>query len=625
MPLKAQFSSKYSYVFVLGLVLLLFTAHQIHLADTREMNALDWMTRLRGAQPASDEITIVEVDDASLAAIGEWPWPRSQHAALLEILSYFHPKLVFFDVLFTEPGGNPADDEALAAQVENLGNVVLPFYYYQIKPFGAFFPIPALGHAAKAIGFVNVEPDQDGVTRRVKAFLRTGEGVFYHPAIQMKLLTLKDAEEQKAWFAKLPLDHQNRFWINYPGPVTSFRRISFFEVIRLAVNQQKDQLEDYFKDRIVMIGHTATGTTDLRPTPFSPVDLGISIQASAVHTLLTGRYLRQVAWPFHLSLLFLLTFSTAWVVRNKALRTGLLFSLGVIVIYAVMVYLSLTLGRIIFPLVIPEAAIVSTYFLMLLIKYLGIRFKEELIGRELKMASRIQEAFLPHKTPDIESVDVAFSCQFAKEVGGDFYDWTDLGEGRLALCIGDVSGKGVPASLYMAKTISEFRREERLHDSAGEVCSALNSSLASTETAGMFVTMLYVVIYTAQREMNFAVAGHDPMVYYHAGAKTAELVEVDGGTPLGLFEGMDYPTQNRKCEPGDLFFMISDGVKELRNPKGEEFGMQRLQEIILQAGKEGIAAAEIIQRVQTAMLNFHKHSVPHDDRTMVCVRFRESK
>ena len=162
-------------------------------------------------------------------------------------------------------------------------------------------------------------------------------------------------------------------------------------------------------------------------------------------------------------------------------------------------------------------------------------------------------------------------------MGGDFYDCQDFRDGRIALCIGDVSGKGVPAALYMAKAIHDFRREAGKNTLPGAVCGIFNDLLAHSGASGMFLTFFYGIVDPAHGKFIFCNAGHEPMIVYRKAGDKAEIFKSVQGTPLGLFEGTHYETAEISFGPGDAFLLLSDGVKELRDPRGKEFGAEKLR------------------------------------------------
>ncbi len=621
MPPKAQISGNQKFFCVLALSLILFVLHFFHLIEFHELDAIDLRLKLRGEHKASPEIVIVEIDDASLAAIGQWPWPRSIHAVLLDVLANYQPRLDFFDVLFTEANPDPAEDEKLKFAIRKSGNVLLPFYYYSEKPFGAFFPIPPLRESVTNVGFENIDPDRDVRLRRIRASIDSGTEVFYHPALLIGSCLEGDCKVAANQAKRIPQDKQNRFWINYPGPISAFKRVSFSQVIAAAGTDVDETMKKIFAGKVVIIGHTATGTTDLKPTPFSASEVGVAIQASAIDTILNKKFLRSSPWFLDFVILLFLSFLAAGFAEFFTPMRGLGITIGLVSVYAVLNFLLFVGLGWILPLFLPMAGAGLSYVGMLFFKYLEILFQGQLLSRELQTAARIQETFLPHETPTVPGVDAAFECHFAKQVGGDLYDWSDFGNGQLGICVGDVSGKGVPAALYMAKVISDFRREIKPELSPGKVCDKMNQILTSGGSSGMFLTLFYGVIHQHSQKLDFTSAGHEPLIFYRHSEQRAEIIGEGAGKPLGLFEEELYETREILWQKGDAFLLLSDGVKELRNPQGQEWGIETLKNLFQKEAAKGSSAREIVDHLFKEMQHHQKGVAAHDDRTLFCVKF----
>ena len=147
MPQK-QVSPVRNYGIIFAVVTLLFFVDYFHLINFHELDAVDLRLVIRGPRPAHSKIVIVEIDDGSIRALGQWPWPRSIHAVLLNALSRYEPRTVFYDVLFTESSIDPTEDEKLGFAAEKTNQSIFPFYYHSAKPLVAFFPIKPVRESA---------------------------------------------------------------------------------------------------------------------------------------------------------------------------------------------------------------------------------------------------------------------------------------------------------------------------------------------------------------------------------------------------------------------------------------------------------------------------------------------
>lgn len=199
--------------------------------------------------------------------------------------------------------------------------------------------------------------------------------------------------------------------------------------------------------------------------------------------------------------------------------------------------------------------------------------ERERIQQELQVAALIQQTLLPKELPSIPGWSVDAFYRPARAVGGDFYDFIQLGPDRLGVVIGDVTDKGVPAALVMATCRSMLRAAAQNHDSPSAVLQDVNSNLVVEIPPAMFVTCLYAIIDTTAGEVVFANAGHNlPYV-----RNTAGVIELRAtGMPLGLMPDMTYEEKTHVLQDGDVMVLTSDGITEAHNPSGEMYGFGRL-------------------------------------------------
>ncbi|HZY64549.1 MAG TPA: GAF domain-containing SpoIIE family protein phosphatase [Rubrobacteraceae bacterium] len=200
--------------------------------------------------------------------------------------------------------------------------------------------------------------------------------------------------------------------------------------------------------------------------------------------------------------------------------------------------------------------------------------ERERIEQELRVARLIQQTLLPKSVPEPEGYQLGAYYQPAREVGGDFYDFLELDDGRLGLVVGDVTDKGVPAALVMATTRTMLRAAAQRFDSPGEVLERVNDVLYPDIPQNMFVTCLYAILDPQSGRLRYANAGHDlPYLRHESGV--AELRAI--GMPLGLMPGMGYEEKEAALEDGDTVLFYSDGLVEAHAPDKEMFGFPRLQ------------------------------------------------
>jgi serine phosphatase RsbU (regulator of sigma subunit)/anti-sigma regulatory factor (Ser/Thr protein kinase) len=237
----------------------------------------------------------------------------------------------------------------------------------------------------------------------------------------------------------------------------------------------------------------------------------------------------------------------------------------------------------------------------------------ERIEQELRVATTIQQNFLPRELPDLPGWEVSAYYRPAREVGGDFYDFIELPEGRIGIVIGDVTDKGVPAAMVMAATRSVLRASAQRVVSPGEVLERVNELMCPDMPAKMFVTCLYGVLEPASGRFRFANAGHN-LPYVRTGEGSAELRAT--GMPLGLLPGIAYEETEAQLEPGETMLLHSDGVAEAHGPAADMFGFPRLQDVVGARSGRG----EVIDRVLTELGRFTGSGwEQEDDITLVAL------
>src|SRR5215216_2773454 len=212
--------------------------------------------------------------------------------------------------------------------------------------------------------------------------------------------------------------------------------------------------------------------------------------------------------------------------------------------------------------------------------------KRERVEHDLRMARSIQQASLPKEVPTLEGWRITPYYKPAREVGGDFYDFHLLPEGRLGLVVGDATGKRVPAALVMSTTCGMLQLAARALDtsSPGEVLERVNEALTVRIPANMFVTCFYATLDPNNGSLSYANAGHD-LPYLHRGRGEAEELRARG-MPLGLMSAMGYEEKEIELDVGEGVFFYSDGLVEAHDPKGEMFGFPRLQALIAEHDEE---------------------------------------
>jgi serine phosphatase RsbU (regulator of sigma subunit)/anti-sigma regulatory factor (Ser/Thr protein kinase) len=221
--------------------------------------------------------------------------------------------------------------------------------------------------------------------------------------------------------------------------------------------------------------------------------------------------------------------------------------------------------------------------------------QRERIDNELKVAQLIQQQFLPQQAPAPDGWTVRPHYRPAREVGGDFYDFIALPEGRIGLVVGDVTDKGVPAAMVMATTHSILRSDAPRLVDPGAVLSRANELLCAEMPPNMFVTCLYAVLDPATGHLRFANAGHNlPCIHTPDGVVEPRAT----GMPLGLMPGLSYEEQEVTVAPGSAFLLYSDGIVEAHDPNGELYGFPRMRSLVGRTAPDGDLIAAVLEDLE---------------------------
>ncbi|MBZ5637674.1 MAG: SpoIIE family protein phosphatase [Acidobacteriia bacterium] len=235
---------------------------------------------------------------------------------------------------------------------------------------------------------------------------------------------------------------------------------------------------------------------------------------------------------------------------------------------------------------------------------------------ELEQAAEIQRRLLPNDAPAVEGADLAGFNTSCRTVGGDYYDFFPLTDGRVAVVLADVSGKGLPASLLMASLQARVQVLLEEPDDLPRLMSRLDRMMSKSCPGNRFVTMFLCVLDPRTGEMAYCNAGHNPPLLARAEGQVEQLR--GGGTVLGMFPDLGYEEKRCRMEPGDLLTLFSDGVTEASSPADEEFGEERLARLL--AGARGISAEAVLDLIGKTLAEWTAGAPPTDDITVVAIR-----
>ncbi len=316
--------------------------------------------------------------------------------------------------------------------------------------------------------------------------------------------------------------------------------------------------------------------------------------------------------------------AAGWMVEGSPLAVDALLGFITAGIVGVLAFVGLLSGR--------TSTVIGTY----VPSYIEELAEQQRLERDIEIAQEVQQSFLPRRMPQVEGLDIAAMCLPALEVGGDYYDFIEVAPGKLAVAIGDVSGKGIQAAFFMTLAkgfLQTLACEER---GPAEVLCRLNTLFCRNALRGTFISMLYGVVDVEAGTFTFARAGHNPLLYRHrpdrppggqaSGDSADQALEVvrPAGLAIGLTAG---PAFARTIEertvplrPGDTLVLYTDGFSEAMDRAGEQFGEERLARCVRAAGE---SAGAVVRAVSEAVHRHVEAADRHDDMTMVVVRRKE--
>jgi hypothetical protein len=252
--------------------------------------------------------------------------------------------------------------------------------------------------------------------------------------------------------------------------------------------------------------------------------------------------------------------------------------------------------------------------------YIEDQAKEQRVKQELSIARAVQHTFLPSKIQSMPGIDMAGICIPAQETGGDYYDMISLGEQRVAIAIGDVSGKGIRAAFYMTFTKGVLHSLSALILSPVELLNQLNRLFNENATRGTFISMIYGIFEAKKRTFTFARAGHNPMLLVKNNG-SAEWIKPKG-LGIGVAKGDNFiectEEAELKLKEGDVLILYTDGITEMLDAGGRFYGEDRLRELVRNIRKG--SSEEIMKRIVSDVNEFKGLAKQHDDMTLVIIK-----
>jgi CHASE2 domain-containing sensor protein/serine phosphatase RsbU (regulator of sigma subunit) len=498
--------------------------------------------------------------------------------------------------------------------------------------------IHELDDVALAHGMFNGPRDRDGVVRRVPLTVRVGERPL--PGLALELARIALDAPNVEWRGqtmlvgsrRLPADATGSLPLHF-GHFPDGRNGAVFSASAVLDHRVPS---DAFRNRIVLIGLAADGISDLAKTPLDNGGYGVFVQAQAVDAILHGGWLSRTGWvkagEWLLGALLILL---AGFTVNLRRRSPALLMAGAVIALPVFSWFAFAGPGILFDPIRPVMIGLGAAAALGTLAYLRKRAEHARLAQQLveqKVASAMQEGEL-HAARDIQlgmvpgrdrlarldpRIEASAVLEPARTVGGDFYDAFRIDADRVLFIIGDVTGKGVPAALYMAlsKTLA---KSVLARETGGLACAVdtLNVELLGEADDSMGVTMIVVLVDCASGELAMVSAGHENPILLKLGRQPS-TVPLSGGPPFCVCE-FAYPEERLKLDPGDALVLFSDGVTEAQNADNALFGVGRTCAAL--AGSENETPDGLVGKLVSAVRAFEYPTEPSDDLAVLAVRY----
>jgi sigma-B regulation protein RsbU (phosphoserine phosphatase) len=601
--------------------------------DGYELKSLDFRFLVRPAIHTTDKVAMIEIGDDSIEKLGRFPFDRSYHALMVKALSEAGARAIIFDIFFSEEAEH---DDELEGSISKAGNVYLP-YVFNLRVDSSFGAPEAFGYVAKdldrfiivskATGHINIIPDTDGKFRRIPLYVKY-EGVPY-PYVSflasLDYLGVKgDASDvvpgkylKCGSGINIPLDDRSDMIINYAGKWgSSYRHYSYVDVLQSYLTGEPRMDLSIFRDKLCVIGLTAAGTVDLHPNSFESLYPGMGIHAEIFNSLISRNFVSRMSREANAAILAILILVVSFMTLSTKPARMLFRLIGVIAIFVLGAIILFNISGIWIDMIYPVFTVSLVYIGLTLYRYVGEWKKRLLFENELSIAKRIQESFLPEKLPECAGLEISAVMFTAKQVGGDLYDFVEFSPDRLGIMIGDVSGKGIPASLFMSLVSGEFKFFAKQDSLPEKALLDLNQTLLKKSSSKLYVTMFFSIFDMKARTMAYSNGGHLPVIWARPG-KEAKFLDVEDGTPLGMTES-GYSGGSVGFEKGDVFLFYTDGITEAMNMEEAMYGEERL--VAMVNAKIGLASKDILAEISKDVRKFEPKAGQHDDMTLLVVK-----
>jgi CHASE2 domain-containing sensor protein/serine phosphatase RsbU (regulator of sigma subunit) len=628
----------------------------------------------------SAPVVIVAIDESSLAQLGQWPWPRTRIAELIQRISEHGALSIGIDVFFTEPDrfspaslareipglspevahhleALPSNDERLAYAMRGkrvvLGIAGAPavdprFPHPPRNPpvampadrevalvsyAGYLGHIPVIDAAAESHGLIS--SGQEGQVVRVIPMVARVQGVEV-PSLGVE--TVRAASDQglrilgEDW-GLLRLNVEN-IASRIQGDGTAWLRMGAHDEERFvsAANVMSGKIHpDTLRNKVVLIGLTGLGLLDFKTSPLGEQIPGVEIHAQVIENLFNGVELTRPDFAPRIEAGMLLLCGFILIVfmpRMSALK-GINLAAGLVVLLVAGGVLAFLYGNVLIDPAWPAIG-TTAMFLSVVVGTLSVAERQRRVLRdqaarmagEVDAARRIQMGLLPDPRETVGSdrrFSIAALLEPARTVGGDFYDCFKIDERRVFFVVADVSGKGLPAALFMASAKSHLKSAALRGGKVGEILTRAQDEIQRENPEQLFVTMFAAILDVATGDLEYSNAGHELPFMRRPEGPPERFGESDG-PPLCVIERYQYPTWKRAFVAGEWLCVVTDGATEAMNPAREFFSVERLRTSLTWMTGD-IQPDEIIRRLRDDVSRFVAGAEPADDLTLLALRW----
>jgi CHASE2 domain-containing sensor protein/serine phosphatase RsbU (regulator of sigma subunit) len=655
-----------------------------------------WQTLLPRT-PESFPVTVIDIDEKSLATLGRWPWPRTLVARLVDDLNKAGPAAIGVDMFMPEADPRspehplassgsameetsnklamlPSNDAVLAAALSRARSVlavaglpdsagmtlrVVPVLVRDasasfgsgtpqtdmLRFAGALTSVDELNRAASGWGLISTG-SSSGPVRRIPLVASIDGTLVPAFAVEMirlaagaRALRLEVSGSAVAGIAAgpafIPTEADGAARI-YFSPRRVERLVSAVDVLEGRVDP------DRIRGRLVLVGVSGIGLSDYHQTPLGVAMPGTEIQAQLLENILGGTLLMRPAWaPAFEAALFLLL-GTMLVLATPTWRpaSSAMLAVGCFAAPLVITYVAFRWHRLVLDAATPSLGILLLFGAMLVLTLAEAMRQKRALERavqaerersarmagELDAARRIQMAFLPdaRQFRDDPRIDVAAAMEPAREVGGDLYDFFRLDNRRLFFIVGDVAGKGLSASIFMAISKALYKSAALRSPSAdiGVVMAEANAEVSRDNPQLLFVTAFAGILDLDSGELAYCNAGHEnPFVVDPRGGPERRL-EDGGGPPLCAVDAFAYRSARDRLRGGEILCVVSDGITEAHDRGGALYGSARICAALRASVERGAPrAGTVAEALRHDVELFAAGTEPADDKTVLVLRW----